>query len=259
MRSVPDDPLEPLIRFERAQDVRFERVEPYWWGAVVSDRRFPRVQEANYARVEARQPVALEEVEDALLPAMRRSGAERSHVLVFHAQDQGDLLAAASTRGERLAWDLVMRHAGPSPSAPANVDEVPFAAIEDTHRESLGAFGIADDAVRMELNALEHDVFLPAGRRWFAVRERGVAVTLAGLLVLEGVGYLDHVVTMPEARGRGFASAATLAALAAASDAGASETFLLADPEGRAVVMYERLGFRSLPQIASWISPMLPG
>ncbi len=70
--------LEPLLRFWRAHDDLFERTEARWWGAVVSDARFPAIQEPNYARVETRQPVRLEEIEDALVPAMRASGSERS-------------------------------------------------------------------------------------------------------------------------------------------------------------------------------------
>ena len=112
--------LEPLLRFWRAQDAAFERVDPFWCGAVVSDARFPRIQEANYARVETTQRLRLAEVEEPLLPAMDRAAMGRSHVVVFSPEDQTDLLAEASTRGETLAWDLVMQHAGVPPA----VDDV---------------------------------------------------------------------------------------------------------------------------------------
>ena len=56
---------------------------------------------------------------------------------------------------------------------------------------------------------------IPAGRRWFVRRDErrgdGRPIAFAGLIVLEGVGYLDHVVTLPDARRRGHAEALTRA------------------------------------------------
>jgi ribosomal protein S18 acetylase RimI-like enzyme len=253
---MPPVDLEPLLRFWRAQDAPFDRIEPTWWGAVVSDPRYPRIQEANYARVETEQAVRLAEVEVALVPSLARSGSTRTHVLVFRAQEQADLLVEASTRGERLTWDLVMEHAGPPPPPPdVAVEELPVdAAFWSGHRASLPSFDVTDEAVIAQIQALEHDVMLPLGRRWFGVRSRGAPVALAALLVLEGVGYLDHVVTLPEARRRGFAGATTIAALTAAAEAGAERTYLLAEPEGTARPLYERIGFRPVTQIASWLA-----
>ncbi|MGH2635965.1 MAG: GNAT family N-acetyltransferase [Actinomycetota bacterium] len=76
--------------------------------------------------------------------------------------------------------------------------------------------------------------------------------------MLEGVGYLDHVVTFPAARRRGHASALTRRAVTEARAAGAERTYLLAEPDGVAVPMYERLGFSRVTQIASWISDRAP-
>jgi hypothetical protein len=60
---VPDAAdLEPLLRFWRAQDKCYDRVDHTWWGAVISDPRYPAIQEPNYARVETTQPVDLDEV-----------------------------------------------------------------------------------------------------------------------------------------------------------------------------------------------------
>lgn len=253
--------LDPLLRHWRAQDELFDRVEPHWWGAVVSDPRYPRIQEANYARVETRQPVALEEIEAELLPALERSGAHRAHVVIFHPEDQTDLLAAASTRGERLTWDLVMEHPGP-PGGPTDprVREVPAfdEAFWRAHRATARLFGIEDEADLDQLQAIERELLIPAGRRWFEVREEVGSVALAALLVLEGVGYIDHVVTTPPARGRGHAGALTGRLVAEAFAAGAERVFLLAEPDGVAAAMYERRGFLPLRQVASWISELEP-
>jgi ribosomal protein S18 acetylase RimI-like enzyme len=251
------DDLEPLLRYWRAQDDAFERVDPFWWGAVVSDGRFPHVQEANYARVETRHRLRLAEVEEPLVPAMQRTAHGRTHVVVFFPEDQTDLLAEASTRGEKLAWDLVMQHTGVPPAVDdVIVEEVRFDdEIASGHRASLRWFDITDRVVVDELVTMEATVMVPGGRRWFVVRHDGEAVAFAGLVVLHGVGYLDNVVTLPEARRRGYATALAAAAVEAARAAGAERTYLMADPTGTAKAIYERLGFRPVTQIASWISP----
>ncbi len=255
--------LEPLLRFWRAQDSLFATVRPTGWGAVVTDPRYPTVQESNYARVEAASPIALSDVEDALLPALRRSGCRREHVVVFRPEEQTALLVEASTRGERLAWDLVMaRDGGLEPAPDVRVDEVlePDDAFWLAYRRALALFGLDDPARCDQATAIEREVLLPAGRRWFVVPEPdGRPAALGSLLVLEGVGFVDAVATLPHARRRGFASALARRIRAEAAAAGAERTYLLAEPRGHAARMYRRLGFEPLTQIASWIAPLDPG
>lgn len=251
--------LEPLLRYWRAQDALFDRVEPAWWGAVVSDPRYPRVQEPNYARVETEQPVRLAEVEEALLPATARCGVRRAHVVVFRPQDQTDLLVDASTRGDPILWDVVMEHSGDIASdRDPRVEEVEAfdGAFWRGHRESLAWFDVKDAGVVEEIATIERDLLVPAGRRWFTVRQDGASVAFAALLVLEGVGYVDHVVTFPRARRRGFASALARHAVSESATAGAERTYLLAERDGPATALYERIGFRPVTTIASWIAPI---
>jgi GNAT superfamily N-acetyltransferase len=77
---------------------------------------------------------------------------------------------------------------------------------------------------------------------------------LAALWVLEGIGFVDHVVTFPHARRRGLARALSTRVVAEARDAGAERIYLLAEPGGMAAGMYEAIGFSPVTQIASWIS-----
>jgi len=250
--------LGPLLRYWRAQDELFDRVDPAWWGAVVSDSRYPRVQEPNYARVETREPVRLEEIEDRLLPAMDRSGSRRGHVVIFHPEDQTDLVVEASSRGERIAWDLVMEHPGSGVDGDPRVREVHDldARFWAAHRASMRWFDIVEEEVLDQLQAIEHDLLVPAGRRWFAAPGPDDLDALAALLMLDDVGYLDHVVTFPPARRRGLASALARHAVAQARASGAERTYLLAEPDGVAVAMYEGVGFARVTQIASWISDL---
>ena len=250
--------LEPLLRFWRAHDALFERVEPVWWGAVVSDARFPAIREPNYARVEAAEPVALSEIEDRLLPAMQRSGSVGAHAVVFRPEEQTDLIAAASTRGERIAWDLVMRIEGRGEPGPDHVQEVarPSEDFWVVHRASAALFDIEGTVTIDQLQAMERSVMVPGGRRWFAANDGGRPVALAALMVLDGVGFVDHVVTFPDARRRGHAEALTRRLVFEASRSGSGATYLLADPEGDAVRIYERIGFERVSHLASWVSPI---
>lgn len=250
--------LEPFLAFWRALDALFDRVEATWWGAVVSDARFPRIQDLNYARVETRQAVGLPEIEDALLPAMRESGSARSHVVVFSPEDQTDLIAAASTRGDRIAWDLLMVASGNEVAAPEHVEEV--SELDEgfwaDHRDSARLFDVSDEDTLDQLQAIERQVLVPAGRRWFAVVDGDRRVALAALLVLERTGFVDHVATFPAARRRGHAEALTRRLVAEATASGAGRIYLLADPEGDALRIYERVGFERAGHLASWLAPL---
>jgi ribosomal protein S18 acetylase RimI-like enzyme len=79
-------------------------------------------------------------------------------------------------------------------------------------------------------------------------------VAFAGLLVLEGVGYLDHVVTFPDARRRGHAEALTRTAVAEAAGMGAGRVYLLAEAGAPAVGVYQRVGFERAGHLASWLA-----
>jgi len=247
--------LEPLLRYWRAQDDLFERVDVTPWGAVVSDARFPKVHEGNYARVEARHRVSLADVESALLPALERVRCERVHVLLFHPEDTTEVLSEASTRGDRLAWDLVMCFTGEAGGTDGPTEEIRTFddAFWAVYNASGALFDVEDEAVLAGYRAIERDLMIPGGRRWFAVLEEERPVALSSVLVLQGVGFVDHVVTFPHARRRGYATALTLRALAEAYAAGAERSYLLAEPGGVAARMYEGVGFRPVTQIASWI------
>jgi ribosomal protein S18 acetylase RimI-like enzyme len=190
---------------------------------------------------------------------MARSGCARSHAVIFFPEDQTGLIAEASTRGERVTWDLVMVAAGQPPQPQDDrVEEV--GRFDDAfwraHASSARLFEVEEPATVAQLQALERDVMIPGGRRWFTVRGAGEPEAFAALLVLGASAYLDHVVTFPAARRRGHAEALTRRALSEAAGAGATRTFLLAEPGGAARRIYARLGFARLGYLASWLSPI---
>src|SRR5881397_1055045 len=96
---IPDH----VNRFWRALDDRLARVEPTWWGAVVTDERFAEVWDTNYARIDAAAPdLRLAEIARGLLPALERVGTQTFHVVSFHPEETTDLLAELSTIGHTL-------------------------------------------------------------------------------------------------------------------------------------------------------------
>lgn len=252
---------EHIHRFWKALDERLGHVESAWWGAVVTDARFPAIWDINYARVDAETPdLALREVADTLLPALAGVGTDTFHVVTFHPEETAGLLVEISTLGHTLSWDLVMDLTTEPAVRPADVPvELLDAGSELWSRveESLALFG-NDPTVGAQLRGIEEATFETGHKRWLGVRDdEGAIVALAALVVLEGVGYLDNVATFPQARGRGLASSIVARAIDLAREAGADHVSLFADPDNVAVVrMYERLGFREVGRLASTQGPV---
>jgi ribosomal protein S18 acetylase RimI-like enzyme len=257
---IPDH----VQRFWHGMDQLMGSVEPTPWGAVVSDGRYPAIWDANYARVDApaHEP-GYDEVAEALLPALERSGATWFHVVTFDPEGSTRLLSELSGRGHRLSFDLVMDRAveGDVPRRPGAPPVEQLRSGDELWERvgaSLALFGIENPEAVAQLAALESQVMGPGGKRWFGVRDGdGQVVSLAALLLLEGVGYIDNVVTFPAARRRGLASAVTAHLVEQARSGGAGRICLFADPDEAATVgMYERLGFRAVGRLPSTRGPI---
>lgn len=254
------DLTEDLIAFWRALDGHLERTEPQPWGAVVTDGRFPDVWDANYARVETDdEGLTLAEVAGSLVPAIERADAAAFHVVMFRPHATTGLLAELSSRGDRLSWDVVMSLSGSDAEGagarePVSVRELPpDDELWTRVGGSLTSFGVTEPEVVRQLLRLEREA-MGTVKRWFGVRdERGEIVTLGALIQLAGMAYVDHIVTLPEARGRGYARAVVTTLVGEARAAGARRTFLLVDPDGP-MLLYERLGFREVARIASTLA-----
>lgn len=252
---------EHIERFWKALDDSLGHAEPTWWGAVVTDERFPAIWDINYARVDAATPdLALAEVTDVLLPALAEVGTDTFHVVCFHPEETTGLLVEISTLGHTLSWDLVMDQMTEPAVRPADARVEPLepgAELWSRVEESLALFG-NEPTVAEQLRAIEEATFAAGHKRWLGVRDdEGVIVALAALVLLEGVGYLDNVATFPQARGRGLASSIVARAIDLAREGGADHVSLFADPDDVAVVrMYERLGFREVGRLASTRGPV---
>jgi ribosomal protein S18 acetylase RimI-like enzyme len=257
---------EHIHRFWKALDELHFRAEPTWWGAVVTEARFPAIWDFNYARVDVAAPeLTLTEVAEALLPALEEVGTDTFHVVSFNPEDTTGLLVELSTLGHMLSWDLVMDLTAEPTVGPAGVHVEPLDAggeLWSRVEDSLALFG-NDPTTVEQLRAIEEETFTAGHKRWLGVRDdEGVIVALAALVLLEGVGYLDNVATFPEARGRGLATSIVSGAIEQARESGADHVSLFADPDNVSVVrLYKRLGFREVGRLASTKGPLtgLPG
>ena len=250
-----------IMRFWRALDLCFGKVEPTWWGAVVTDPRFPEVWDVNYARIDvADEDLSLEEIEIVLVPALRDAGSRVEHVVSFHPEATAGVLDRLQARGHRRTHDLVMEVDGDPPDdGLRRVEELSGdPGLWPSVEASLGLFGI-DQQIVAQLAAIERDVLAPSGKRWFGIRDEDGIASVGAMMLLDEVAYIDNVATFERARGRGFAGAVTTRIAREAMAAGATNTCLLADPDDQAVVgLYERLGFRKVGMLASTRGP-LPG
>lgn len=91
--------------------------------------------------------------------------------------------------------------------------------------------------------------------RFFGVPLDDEVVSWADLYVDGADAQIEDVGTLPEHRGRGYATAVVLAAAAAARNDGADFVFLVADAEDWPKELYRRLGFDDLGNYTKFFAP----
>ena len=143
-----------------------------------------------------------------------------------------------------------------APSPTAEIEPVEDAAgIDDFLEVMAGAYGWPDDG-RDNAWAELYRLPLPPGERpwWHVVlRREGRPAASASLCVADGHAFVTNVGTIPEARGEGLGTNATLTVLAIARRLGYRRATLTASLMGRGV--YARIGFREEARLDRWISP----
>jgi ribosomal protein S18 acetylase RimI-like enzyme len=264
---------EPLRTFwysvDRAPFV--EGAGPTRYGVVVTDSRFPRVWDANHSAVlEDVADLTLEELRADLRPALRQAGATHEHIEIWDASR--DSPAYRQLRAERpvpgvrpsSAPDVVMVFDPASEPHRARPSEVVVQEITDPdedfwawYRGTRSQFGeelpepVVDQLVRRD-----REVYAPAGERWFAGLVGGELAGFTSLLSSARVGYLDNVVTMPEFRRKGVATATVVGAMRGSLEVGDELVHLLAEKGASPQSLYERLGFRVVAEVESFTRPL---
>lgn len=170
------------------------------------------------------------------------------------------VVAADEPSGERLAaelgprgWDvqrllwLVRGGSVEPPAAEVLAEEVPYGQARPLRDEWTSVEPwTSDESILHEMREADRLIFAATPPRAFCVFERGLAVAYSLLLDAGRDGVLEDVYTTPAARGRGLGTATIAAVLWASRAAGHKAVFVLADPDGKARPLYERVGFAPL-------------
>jgi ribosomal protein S18 acetylase RimI-like enzyme len=232
------------------------------WGEVVTDHRYPLVWESNHAAVLRNAgEVTAADIREVLLPAIEDAGAAYEHVEFWDPPAETPALAELRAGSELGGTDAVMVHrrsgSAPLPGAPVpgvEVKDLPhpdedFWAVYRSSRNEFGGHMTGD--VVDQLVIRDREVLVPAGLRAFGAYVEGSLAGFVTLISLAGVGYVDNVVTLPEHRRRGVATAGVVRALRASVEAGDVATHLLTEEGSDAQRLYERLGFEPAARVSS--------
>lgn len=254
---------EPLLSFWYEFEALNQAALTTGWGAVVTDDRFPLIWQANKASVLEPSPgLRLEEIREALHPALKAAGAGHEHIEFWDVDQPSRALKQLASEAQPSDADVLMVFEGyPTPLSPPGVEVRELRPDEEfwsVYRDTRNDFGGAHtEEVVTQMVSRDRAVMAPAGLRPFAGLVDGQIAGFASLISLSGVGYVDNVVTRQRFRRRGVASACVTEAVKESLDGGDASVHLLAEKEGLPRRLYERLGFRVLRQVAAFTRPLL--
>ncbi|HEY2959522.1 MAG TPA: GNAT family N-acetyltransferase [Actinomycetota bacterium] len=246
------DELDRAYQFLAKGDMRGQRTEPSRYGVAVFDDALPLRYDSNYLLVD-RLPAAVA-AEDLIAEAGRLG---RPSIMV-RDQRTGERLAPTF---ERLGWKvhrgLVMAHrgAGSRTADTGLVREVGQALLRPAHRRELAGEPWATPEVVEQLLDGKLAIARAVEARFLAVLVDGEVAGYADLYHDGRTAQVEDVATLPEHRGRGYASALVLRALEEARRAGCDLAFLVADAEDWPKELYRRLGFEDLGRYVKFIRP----
>jgi ribosomal protein S18 acetylase RimI-like enzyme len=225
-------------------DMAGSRVEPFRFGTAISTPELPLRHDSNYLLVEALSDgiSAAELVEEA---ERVQGAAGLEHRLLFFRD---------AALGERFAPELVSlgwrcdRHILMAQSRQPErahdtrfVSEVTETALREARERQIRSYPWGTPEVARQL--LDAKRRIPVETRFFAVTAHGSVASYGDLYIDGEIAQVEDVATVPEHRGRGYASAVVLRAVEEARAAGAELVFLVADAEDWPKKLYRRLGF----------------
>ncbi|HXZ56249.1 MAG TPA: GNAT family N-acetyltransferase [Gaiellaceae bacterium] len=218
-------------------------------GTAVYLDELPRRLDANYLRVE--HEATPEEVEAEARRLRRRMvfvpDAELGERLVPYFDEQG-------WRVSRVTVMAQLRE--PDRSADLGlVEEVTEEELRPARLHINAGTPWGRPEVMEQLFAGKHVIGRLIEARYFAVKVGGEVVSYTDLYQDGAEAQVEDVATLHEHRGRGYATAVVLAAIAAARERGAEFVCLVADYEDWPKELYRRLGFDELGYYVKFIAP----
>jgi len=230
-------------------DMAGERTESSSVGTAVFVDSLPRRLDSNFLRVE--REAAAETV---------RAEAERLGRRAIFVPDAelGERLAPFfAERGWRVNRVVVMaqRREPDREAPPVRVVEVEEEALRPARYQVVAGQPWAAPEVMEQIFAGKHRIAERLRVRYFAVEVDGAPVSYTDLYQAGTEAQVEDVGTLHEYRGRGYATAVVLAAIAEARRDGAEFVCLVADYEDWPKELYRSLGFDELGYYLKFIKP----
>jgi predicted GNAT family acetyltransferase len=228
-----------------AEDRETREAVPFRFGTARLDRELPQVYDLNLLRVEHGEP-ALEELVEEAEEIQGAAGLTHRRV-----QLPAELDERLGPGFRELGWEaealvVMARHREPGRTVDLSAaQEVERRDLVDAWATGMRSDGLGEEVVR-ELLAHKGLIASTTPTRYFAARTDGAIGSYCELHTDGTTAQVESVMTLPEHRGKGLASAAVVRAAKAAREAGADLVFLVADREDWPQRLYERLGFDPL-------------
>jgi ribosomal protein S18 acetylase RimI-like enzyme len=243
------DELARAYAFLARGDMGGTRVVESPYGTAVYTDELPRRLDGNYFRVER-------EAEPEILVTEAQRLERR--LLFVPDPDLGEALAPSfAQRGWRVDRHLVMAQLSePERTGDISlVQEVEEEALRPARRRLLKAQPWAEPEVVEQLFRARALIGERVRVRHFGVPIDGEIVSYTDLYADGADAQIEDVGTLPEHRGRGYATAVVLAAAETARRDGADFVFLVADAEDWPKELYRRLGFEELGNYTKFFRP----
>jgi ribosomal protein S18 acetylase RimI-like enzyme len=245
---MPDDLSRAWAFLDRA-DMAGNRATASSVGTAVYDDGVPLRLDSNFLRVE--QAAESEQV----LSEAERLGRR---MIVFRSTEDGERLAPFfAERGWLVRRHLLMAQLR-EPEREGDrkiVQEVAEEELRPARQRVVEDEPWGKPEVMAQLFAAKHRIGERARARFFAVRVAGEVVSYTDLYQDGADAQVEDVGTLPEHRGRGYATAVVTAAIAAARADGAEFVFLVADLEDWPKELYRKLGFDELGYFVKLVAP----
>jgi GNAT superfamily N-acetyltransferase len=226
-------------------------------GTAVINRRWPDMWDINFLRLERPWPRSGEALASAVDDAARAVGIATPVVAIAAPDDVARLGPALEAAGfERDAFVVMAwrREAGRGAAPEVVVEELRYDDVRDDRRAMAelpwksGEAPSSPELVKQVL-ALESRVADLVDDHWYAVRSGDGFAAMCRLMSADGVGQVEYVTTLPDHRGRGYASAVVEAAVEASRAVGNDLTFIEAHEDDWPRELYGRLGFEEIGSV----------
>jgi predicted GNAT family acetyltransferase len=239
--------LERAAAFEeRLREAAAERVVPTPLGSAVFNDTLPRVWSLNVLRIET--DASAEAVVEEAERLQSEAGLSHRRVLFTTEVAGREVEDAFAGMGWKTdAFVFMVRRKEPARAVDTSpVTEVEAADLLHLHdRIAREAMVDADEETISQIAEANRLVAEAANARHFAMVVDGVAVSSADLYSDGQTAQIEDVMTLPEYRGHGYASAVVIRGVEEALQ-GHDFVFLTADARDWPKELYRRLGFESL-------------